>query len=301
MPQTIARLAPAKLNLTLEITGKRADGYHLLDSLVAFTEYGDTITAAAADTLSLTIDGPFGAALSPPSADNLVLRAARNLADWAGIEPKAALTLTKRLPVASGIGGGSSDAAATLLALTELWQLHPSDWDLAHIGLALGADVPVCLAGRTARLRGIGEIIDTAPALPPVPIVLVNPGVGLSTPEIFRARTGGFSAGAGPDGILTSSPTDATALAHAIAPFGNDLTEPAISRLPVVAAMLDQLAVQEDCLTARMSGSGATCFALFARIDAASRAAEQIGRANPGWWVVATHLLSAGKHRARCA
>jgi 4-diphosphocytidyl-2-C-methyl-D-erythritol kinase len=301
MPQIITRNAPAKLNLTLEITGKRTDGYHLLDSLVAFTEYGDTIQAAEADTLSLTIDGPFGAALSPPSSDNLVLRAARKLADWAGIEPKGALTLTKRLPVASGIGGGSSDAAATLLALTELWQLQPSDSDLAQLGLALGADVPVCLAGRTARLRGIGEIIDPAPTLPPVPVVLVNPGVGLSTPEVFRARTGGFSAGADPDGILTSSPTDAAALAHAIAPFGNDLTEAAISRLPIIATMLDQLADQADCLTARMSGSGATCFALFATNEAATSAAARISRTNPGWWVVATHLLSAGKHRARCA
>src|ERR1700734_1532015 len=184
----VVRAAPAKLNLTLEIVGRRADGFHLLDSLVAFTEYGGTVAAEAADRLTLTMTGRFGAALEIDPAENLVLRAARLLATAGGIMPHAALHLTKRLPIASGIGGGSSDAAATLLALSELWRLTPAPEDLARLALELGADVPVCLAGRTARLEGIGERIGPAPRLPAAPIVLVNPGQGLPTPQVFRAR-----------------------------------------------------------------------------------------------------------------
>src|ERR1700736_2268291 len=150
MHQTVRR-APAKLNLTLEVVGRRADGYHLLDSLIAFTDYGDTLTATEADALSLTLDGPFCDVLVGDPAENLVLRAARLLAAEAGVAPLARLALTKRLPVASGIGGGSSDAAATLLALSELWKLAPAPDDLARLALQLGADVPVCLAARTAR------------------------------------------------------------------------------------------------------------------------------------------------------
>ena len=287
---TVTREAPAKLNLTLQIVGRRDDGYHLLDSLVAFTSLGDTIAAAPAEDLGLAIDGPFGATLAADPADNLVLRAARTLAAEAGIAAEAALTLTKRLPIASGIGGGSSDAAACLLALAELWRLAPAPEDLARLALTLGADVPVCLAGRTARLEGIGERIGPAPRLPRAPILLVNPGIALPTPQVFRARQGGFSAGAGPRGVLAASPTDARALAQALAGFGNDLTAPAIALLPEIAVVLAALETSPGCLLARMSGSGATCFAVFADDVAAAGAAATMAAAHPGWWVAATRL-----------
>ncbi len=289
----VTRAAPAKLNLTLDVVGRREDGYHLLDSLVAFTEYGDTIEAMPGDGLSLVMDGPFGAKLAVDPAENLVLRAARLLAEAAGVPANAALRLTKRLPIASGIGGGSSDAAATLLALTELWHLTLPQEDLARLGLKLGADVPVCLAGRPARLEGIGERIGPAPDLPAAPIVLVNPGIGLPTPQVFRARTGAFSPGAGAAGVLAAGPADAQALASALANTGNDLAAPAIALLPVIAEILAALAAAPGCLLARMSGSGATCFALFAEDGMAEAAAATIGQAQPGWWRVATRLKRA--------
>jgi 4-diphosphocytidyl-2-C-methyl-D-erythritol kinase len=292
MHQTV-RPAPAKLNLTLEVVGKRADGYHLLDSLIAFTDYGDTLIATPADTLSLTLDGPFGGILVGDPMENLVLKAARLLAAEAGVEPRAALALTKRLPVASGIGGGSSDAAATMLALTDLWGLSPAADDLARLALKLGADVPVCLAQRTARLEGIGERITAAPPVPAAPIVLVNPGVGLPTPKVFQARRGDFSPGAGSDGVLAASPADAAALARALAPYANDLTAPAVGLLPVIGEVLARLEATGDCLIARMSGSGATCFALFPTDAAASAAAAAIGAARPEWWAIATRLKAA--------
>lgn len=289
----IVRAAPAKLNLTLEVVGRRADGYHLLDSLIAFTDYGDTLAARAADALSLTLDGPFGRVLVGDPAENLVLKAARLLAAEAGVEPRARLTLTKRLPVASGIGGGSSDAAATLLALASLWRIDPGADDLARLALALGADVPVCLAARTARLEGIGERIAPAPPVPAAPIVLVNPGVGLPTPKVFQARRGDFSRGAGTDGVLAYSPADAAALAEALRPYANDLTRPAVELLPVIGQVLERLAAADGCLIARMSGSGATCFALFPTDAAASAAADTIAAAEPRWWAVATRLKAA--------
>ncbi|HEV2673809.1 MAG TPA: 4-(cytidine 5'-diphospho)-2-C-methyl-D-erythritol kinase [Aliidongia sp.] len=289
----IVRAAPAKLNLTLEVVGRRADGYHLLDSLIAFTEYGDTLTAREADELTLALDGPFGRILVGDPAENLVLRAARLLAAEAGVAPRATLALTKRLPVASGIGGGSSDAAATLVALAALWRLAPDAGDLARLALRLGADVPVCLAARTARLEGIGERIAPAPPVPAAPIVLVNPGVGLPTPKVFQARRGDFSKGAGAGGVLRSSPTDAAALADALRPYGNDLTRPAVELLPVIGQVLARLEAASDSLIARMSGSGATCFALFPTAAAATAAAAAIAAAEPGWWAVATRLKAA--------
>ncbi len=290
---SVVEAAPAKLNLTLQVVGRRSDGYHLLDSLVAFTEYGDTITATSADDLSLRLDGPFGAILAGDPAENLVLRAARLLAEHAGIPPQAAITLTKRLPVASGIGGGSSDAAATLRALVRLWGITIADSDLGTIALRLGADVPVCLARSTARLEGIGERITPAPALPTVPMVLVNPGVGLATPKVFAVRQGEFSKAPGPGGIFPTSPADLSTLVTGLADFGNDLTAPAISLLPVIADCLARLEAQPGCRLARMSGSGATCFGFFASAETASAAATTIVASAPGWWTVATHLSEA--------
>ncbi|MBF0373885.1 MAG: 4-(cytidine 5'-diphospho)-2-C-methyl-D-erythritol kinase [Alphaproteobacteria bacterium] len=281
---SLAIEAPAKVNLSLRVVGRRDDGYHLLDSLVVFAGVGDSLSFAPADALSLTVGGPAAGEL-PAAADNVVLKAARALADLAGIPPRAAILLTKRLPVASGIGGGSTDAAATLLGLSRLWNL---DVPLDALGLALGADLPVCLRRRPTLLSGIGEALADAPPLPPAWLVLANPRVPLSTPMVFRARSGAFSKPA----PFAAAPADARALAEALAPLGNDLTDAAISLAPMVATALTDLAGLPGCLLSRMSGSGATCFGLFATQDEANAAAKALSTRRPGWWVAAAPILS---------
>lgn len=283
----VVAAAPAKLNLYLHVTGRRPDGYHELDSLIAFADVHDTVIAEPAGELALTVAGPFAADLAD-EPDNLVLRAARALAGAAGSERGAALTLIKRLPVASGIGGGSSDAAAAMRALKDLWRLDLPAEALDELALALGADVPMCLAGVAAQIGGIGEVIDPVPALPAAGLVLVNPLRAVATPAVFRARAGGFSrrmALAGPF-------ADAAALAAALAATANDLALAARRILPELDAVIDALETAPGALLARMSGSGATCFALFASAAAAAAAAHSIAAAHPDWWVVATHLVS---------
>lgn len=277
--------APAKVNLTLLVTGKRPDGYHLLDSLVAFAGIGDTITARPADGLTLIVDGPTAASL--PEGENIVIKAARLLAEAANVPLAAEIHLTKRLPVAAGIGGGSADAAATLNALSRLWQIDLPPEQMRALALSIGADVPVCLVGRPTRMEGVGEVLTPAPALPPSWLVLVNPLVPLSTPSVFKARTASFST---PD-PLTHAPADAQALAEALTVRRNDLTAPAIALLPLVGEMLAAIAAQPDCLLARMSGSGATCFGLFADEAAARTAAAALSAHQPGWWVAPAPLL----------
>jgi 4-diphosphocytidyl-2-C-methyl-D-erythritol kinase len=220
--------------------------------------------------------------------DNIVLTAARALAAAAGVPAKAAITLTKVLPVASGIGGGSADGAATLRGLCVLWGLSPDEPQLARIGLSLGADLPVCLAGRPTQMSGIGEILTPSPALPPAWLVLVNPRVGLSTPAVFKARKAAFSSPA----PLTEAPRDAAALAEALSSRRNDLTEPAVSLAPVVDDMLRAIAAQKDCLLARMSGSGATCFGLFSSQASADAAAAGLRAEHSAWWIAAAPLVS---------
>ena len=187
MPGSLTEFAPAKVNLFLHVIGRRADGYHLLDSLVVFAEAADVLRAEPAQALTLHLDGPFAAGLAA-EPDNLVLRAARALAAETGVAPRARLSLHKNLPVASGIGGGSADAAAALRLLCRLWQVAPDPAALARFAIGLGADVPVCLAGRASRMGGIGERIEPAPTLPACGIVLVNPGVAVATAEVFRNR-----------------------------------------------------------------------------------------------------------------
>jgi 4-diphosphocytidyl-2-C-methyl-D-erythritol kinase len=261
---------PAKVNLYLHVTGRRPDGYHLLDSLAVFPAIGDFLSAEPAESLSLTITGPFGATLAA-EPNNLVLRAARLLNPSGG----AALQLQKNLPVASGIGGGSADAAAALRLLSRHWTLDAKLFDLAA---SLGADIPVCLASRPARMSGIGELLSPAPVLPPFGIVLVNPGVAVSTPAIFRARVGTFSSAA----ELPKSWPNAAALADSLAKLTNDLEAPAITLAPAIGDVLAALRALPNCLLARMSGSGATCFGIFATASAAAEAAASI--TCPGWW-----------------
>jgi len=272
--------APAKVNLFLHVTGRRSDGYHLLDSLAVRPLVGDFVHADLADELNLTITGRFGGVLHA-EPDNLVLRAAGALASAAGLAPRAALTLEKDLPVASGIGGGSADAAAALLVLSKLWGL---DIPLYEIALSLGADVPVCLDGRPLRMGGIGEVLRPAPALPKFWMVLVNPGVAVSTPAVFKARAGDFS----PEAVLPEGWADAKTMAADLSRLANDLEAPAIALAPVIGDVLAALREDEACLLARMSGSGATSFGLYGTASDARRACLRIER--PGWWVWAGGL-----------
>jgi 4-diphosphocytidyl-2-C-methyl-D-erythritol kinase len=267
--------APAKINLYLHVTGKRADGYHLLDSLIVFAGAGDYIEAQAAGELSLTISGAMGHTLEADD-DNLVLKAARALAAAGNVPPYAAINLEKNLPVASGIGGGSADAAATLRVLAKLWNLKIP---LEPIALSLGADVPVCLARKTRRMTGIGEILTNGPAMPDLGLVLINPGVPVPTKEIFAARKGPFS----PAVIPPVAWRETKFLAADIADHKNDLQAPAIARVPEIAAVLETLHDDKKCLLARMSGSGATCFGIYENPAAAAMAAHTIRRAH--WWV----------------
>jgi 4-diphosphocytidyl-2-C-methyl-D-erythritol kinase len=213
-------------------------------------------------------------------------RAASALAARAGIAPKAALTLEKHLPVASGIGGGSSDAAAALKALGELWRLDLGERKFQGLAQSLGADVPVCLFGETAWLGGIGERVEPAPPLPRCAVVLVNPGLSLATPAVFKARSGAFSEPA----RFEAPPADAAALASLLEARRNDLTTPAVALAPVISDVLQALESETGALIARVSGSGATCFALLADADGARSAALRLGTAHPGWWVAAGTL-----------
>ncbi|WP_085579490.1 4-(cytidine 5'-diphospho)-2-C-methyl-D-erythritol kinase [Thalassospira mesophila] len=290
--------AQAKINLFLHVTGKRDDGYHTLDSLVCFANIGDTLRARLRDdaTLTLAITGPMADALEDGSPkDNLVMRAATLLQEKYGVTQGADLILEKNLPVASGIGGGSADAAAALRVLCKLWGLDDvPPADLADIALSLGADVPVCLTGGTVLMQGIGEEITPLSPLPGFSLVLVNPGKAVSTPAIFAARDGDFTeAGSWP---TDASFADVTSLATALRDCRNDLTLPAITLLPEICDVLDALARADGCLLARMSGSGATCFGLYPNADQAQAAATAIAQANPGWWVQAGKFAGSPAH-----
>jgi 4-diphosphocytidyl-2-C-methyl-D-erythritol kinase len=283
----VRAFAPAKINLYLHVLGRRADGYHRLDSLIAFADIGDEVTAAPADTLTLTASGPEAEAIAGLGDDNLVLRAARLLAARAGISAGASLRLDKRLPAAAGIGGGSSDAAATLRTLSRLWD-HPLDeQNLTALALELGADVPACLAGRSVWVGGIGEALEPAGALPAAGIVLANPRRPLPTAAVFQHRSGLFSA----PGRFAPMPPDAAGLAMVLEARRNDLTEAALALVPEIGAVLERLAALPGALIARMSGSGATCFALFADRAAALTAGQALATVEPGWWSAAGALL----------
>lgn len=287
----VAAFAAAKVNLYLHLTGRRADGYHLIDSLVAFADIGDRVSAWPGDTLSLQVEGPEAVSLADLGDGNLVLRAARLLADHAGVAPAAALRLEKKLPVAAGIGGGSSDAAAALRALCRLWRLAIGEDALARLGLALGADLPACIHGGPAWIGRIGEKIEPAPELPRAGILLANPRAALPTAAVFAARNGPFTT----SGRFAPMPKDAAGLADALVSRRNDLTEAAIGLVPEIAIVLAELGRLPGALLARMSGSGATCFALFSDSAAADRARMILVRGRPGWWCAAGGLVAGNR------
>jgi 4-diphosphocytidyl-2-C-methyl-D-erythritol kinase len=283
MAGAAVRSAHAKVNLWLNVVGRRPDGYHLLDSLVAFVDLADTLDVRPSDRLSLELAGPQAAGLAA-DPDNLVLKAARLLADRAGVAPRVTIRLGKHIPVAAGLGGGSADAAAALRALTELWRVALPEEELFDLAASLGADVPMCLAGRTALVSGIGERLQPAPALPPAAILLVNPGAPLPTRDVFEARRGPFSTAVPVTQPWRNLPELVTALVRR----GNDLSDAAISLRPAIAEVLTFLHNSRGARYAAMSGSGATCFALYDSLDAAQRASASMP---PAWWRHAGTLI----------
>jgi 4-diphosphocytidyl-2-C-methyl-D-erythritol kinase len=288
-----ATRAPAKVNLSLRVLGRRADGYHELDSLVAFAGVGDELSLAPGEAGELQISGPFSAGLST-GADNLVLKAERVFREEIAGLRSGRFHLVKRLPVASGIGGGSADAAAALRLLARINGLPLSHPALLAAAGRIGADVPVCLEPRARVMRGIGERLGPVLRLPQLFALLVNPGEAVETAPVFRAL--GLQAGQGhASGVQAFSaeeplPETAAALVAALALTGNDLEAPARAVAPVIGEVLSALSALPGCRLARMSGSGATCFALFDDCRASVAAARRLSRQQPGWWMKPTVL-----------
>jgi 4-diphosphocytidyl-2-C-methyl-D-erythritol kinase len=275
LPHT--ELARAKINLALHVLGRRADGYHELDSIVAFAGIADRLIFERADDWHLDITGPFAVELAN-APDNLVLKAARGFAQIFADEARYHITLEKHLPVASGIGGGSADAAATLRALARLSDRTVDPTRLSSLAASLGADVPVCLVGKTCRMRGIGERIDLLTDLAPMPALLVNPRREVATAQVFArlALKPGDKASAG----LEEGADPASCR--------NDLTAPALAVAPVIGEVIAAVNGRAGLRFARMSGSGATCFGIFASTEAAEAAARDIAALHRDWWVMPT-------------
>ena len=275
-------VATAKLTLYLHILGKRSDGYHDLDALVAFADIGDEITVEASDTLQLSIDGPFADSLDISADDNLVMRAAQLLQTHVGIDQGAQITLNKQLPAAAGLGGGSADAATTLILLCRLWGTPVPLDALCALGLQLGADVPVCLYGVSAFISGIGDKVSPTTALPPLHAVLVNPMQPVSTPEVYAAYSHEDRDDMRLDILHDMS---AEMLLNQLQLQRNDLQRPAISLCSVIAQVLLELDTMPLVRFARMVGSGATCVAWVEDVTAAQTVCERIKKAHPEWWV----------------
>jgi 4-diphosphocytidyl-2-C-methyl-D-erythritol kinase len=280
--------APAKLNLYLHVTGRRDDGYHDLDSLVVFAGVGDEIRLQPHNGFSFKIEGPHMRALaSEPVENNLAVKAAQSFAQLTGKKLDVALTLIKNLPVASGIGGGSSDAAATLRILAKYWGIALDDPRLQEAALKHGQDVPVCLRIANNFMTATGTA--PAPELPYADIVLVNPNKALATPSVyqaFRQSSHDFS----PNACFHEAPKDLETLIMLLKKRHNALQEAAEELMPEIAVIIGDLDRTEDCLLAQMSGSGATCFGIYADRSAARKAAATILEKHPEWWVVQSHF-----------
>lgn len=281
MAAPLVEKARAKINLTLRVLGRRADGYHDLESLVVFADLADTLTLEPGTDTTLDVSGPYAAASGKPAA-NLVLKALDALGETISSLNGGRFRLDKQLPVAAGIGGGSADAAAALRLLARANGISNDDARLMLAALRTGADVPVCMASRACIMTGVGERLSPPLALPPLHAVLVNPGVTLATRDVFAAYSGGPQAHA-----LTPQavPRDLGALIGFLNGHGNDLTDAAIACAPVVADVLGALSDLPGALLARMSGSGSTCFALFAAASDATAAASRLAAAHKRWWV----------------
>ena len=282
----VEAFAPAKINLFLHVGEKRADGFHELESLVVFADLGDTLSFARSQTLTLSVDGPFADRLAAES-DNLVLRAARALAARFDRSEGAAISLTKNLPVASGIGGGSADAAAALRGLVRQWGLDVTWPELRAIAATIGSDVPVCVESKASWMQGRGERVTAAGALPALPVLLVNPGIDVPTAAVFGAlsKRSGISDLDHPPPLL-----ERRELLAFLKKTTNDLEAPAREIAPVIGEVLGELSRMPGVDLWRMSGSGATCFALFEDTPAAEMAATALSHSHPDWWVKATKI-----------
>jgi 4-diphosphocytidyl-2-C-methyl-D-erythritol kinase len=269
-------LAPAKLNLFLHITGRRSDGYHLLQSLFVFTAFGDDIVIEPSDKITLTIDGDFYKTLSSePIEENLVYRAAVLLQKKYHVTQGACIHIKKNIPVGAGLGGGSSDAAAVLKRLNTVWNLQLSTETLCEIGLSLGADVPSCIVAKPAVISGVGEVIQ--PTTLPFAyawVLLVNPNKPLSTQRVFQE----YKKNNNPFSVIMDD-------THNTKQYHNDLEPIAILLLPEIQIILDQLNNQTGCTMTRMSGSGPTCFALFSDLLLAKQAEKKLRERFPNYWI----------------
>lgn len=284
----LTALAPAKINLFLHVGAVDADGYHPLSSLVAFADVGDQVSVEPADSLSLDVTGPFGEALGA-TPDNLILRALRRLGEVAGTgEPKLKVTLDKRLPIAAGLGGGSSDAGAVLKLARQALSLDIDDAALQAVAGVVGADGPMCLRMRTAWAEGRGDVLTDEPRLPPLPAVLFNPGVPSPTGAVYRA----YDAGPMRSVDRPDPPRDwsVAAVIDWLSAQRNDLQPPALALTPAIADALAAVAATPDVALTRMSGSGATVFGLYLTEVAAHTAARTLAAAHPNAWVSATRL-----------
>lgn len=295
--RSLLKHAPAKINLFLHITGRRDDGYHLLESLVVFAEYGDEILVQEDAELSLEVRGEFAGGLSAfPKENNLVWKAATALNDYllktSGINYGAKIILTKNLPIASGIGGGSADAAATIHALCELWNINIPSAELSEISLKLGSDVPVCLQGKPALMRGIGDEVTEVKLQYKPYIVLVNTNIPLATAEVFKD----FAVHKSLRGDDLSNAALAKVDRHATfaitdLSYVNDLEKSAIKKLPIIGLIIESLRNTQGLLFAGMSGSGATCFALYNDKESADKAAEDLRKIYKNAWCVSTRIM----------
>ena len=288
MPGPFVEAAPAKVNLSLRVFGRRSDGYHELESLVVFARAGDRLSFTPGGGLSLTVTGP-SASLAGDNANNLVLKAARALAERSPGITLGSFALDKRLPVAAGLGGGSADAAAALRLIARANNLAPDAPRFYEAARATGADVPVCLNPQARVMRGVGELLSEPLNLPALPAVLVNPGAALATKAVFAGWTPGTPP-APLDQDALAKLSDRKALLQFLARQENDLERPAVALAPVVAEVLTAMRGLPGCAVARMSGSGSTCFALFPSAAEATVGAEMLHAKFPRWWVRPTAL-----------
>ena len=287
---SLESFAPAKVNLFLHVGALRPDGFHPISSLMVFADVGDRIIAEPAGRLSLEVEGPM-AGHAPPGDDNLVLRAARALAERAGVaEPGLRLVLHKALPAAAGLGGGSSDAAATLRLARQALRLDLPDLVLEEIAAGLGSDIPACISGRPAIAEGRGEQLRAAPALCPLPAVLVRPPVDSATGPVYRAFDADPAGASADPPELPAAITTPQAAAAVFARCRNDLQAPAVRLQPGIGGALAELCAAHETLLGRMSGSGSACFALCPDAPSAGRLAGRLAAAHPDWWIKACTL-----------
>ena len=279
----ISCFAPAKINLYLHVTGRRRDGLHNIDSLVVFADFGDSIFVQRDKDLVLEITGPFANHLSA-NEDNLVLKAANLLAQYSNVKPQAKIYLAKNLPIASGIGGGSADAAAALVSLSQLWELGLPKKSLLKIAAELGADIPACISREPVLISGYGDKLSPVSPFPSGWLLLVNSGVPVSTKLVYKRHNGKFTKPA----VIDYIPSDLPSFAVLLEKLSNDLTAAALSIAPTIGKTIEIIAATEGNLLSRLSGSGATCFGLYEHKKEAERAMQTVLKLEPKWWVQST-------------